>query len=259
MESIVLIERSNSVTYISLNQPNNYNALNPEMAEKLSEAISKCFEDKSRAVVIRGIGKAFCSGGDLSYLNSQDSISQALAGLTQLFHRLITDIRLLPKPVIAAVNGAAAGGGMSLALACDLRIASDKAKFKQAYTSGGLVPDGGWSLFAPAMLGYSKASELLLLDEVIDAQRAYELGLVNLMVPSSEFNQKVEEVATNLAKGATIAHATAKELLNQSIMPMLETHLEKERQAMISIGQTEDIKEGLISFLAKRAPSFSGK
>ncbi len=259
MSEVLLVEKRDAVTYLTLNRPEKYNALDLEITEKLSLAVKDCFEDDTRVVVIRGSGKAFCSGGDLSYMVSQQSIKEALGKLIQLLHRLMTDIRLLPKPVIAAINGTAAGAGMSLALAADLRIASDRAKFKQAYTSNGLVPDGGWSLWVPAIVGLSKASELILLDEVFDARRAHELGLVNMVAADSDFSLKVDETARMLAKGATKAYGAAKALLNQSALPMLETQLEKERQAMIAIGSTRDAKEGINAFLEKRLPEFCGE
>lgn len=259
MSGVVLVERNDSVTRITLNRPGSYNALNMEMFESLSSAIRDCFDDGSRVVVIRAEGKAFCSGGDLDYMISQKSISDALANLTKVFHRIVTDIRLLPKPVLAALNGTAAGGGVSLALACDLRIASERTRFKQAYTSSGLVPDGGWSLLVPAVIGLAKASEAVFLDEVLDARQALELGLVTMVVPESEFEQKVEETAKKLKQGATKAYAAAKTLLNQSMLPLLEIQLERERQAITSIGKTKDAQEGLAAFLEKRRPTYSGK
>ncbi len=259
MSKSVLVERNDSVTRITINRPESYNALSMELAENFSSAIKECFDDGSRVVIIQAEGKAFCSGGDIGYMSSQKSISEAVGNLTQVFHRTITDIRLLPKPVIAVVNGTVAGAGVSLALACDLRVASEKAKFKQAYTSSGLVPDGGWSVLVPTVIGLAKASEMIFLDEVLDARQALNLGLVSMVVPESEFEQRVEETVKKLKQGATKAYATSKDLLNQSMLPVLATQLERERQAMISIGKTKDAEEGLASFIQKRKPAYSGE
>jgi 2-(1,2-epoxy-1,2-dihydrophenyl)acetyl-CoA isomerase len=255
----VITRIQENVTFITINRPENFNALDIETVQALRQAVEVCFEQEIRAVVVQGAGKAFCAGGDLAYLQAQATLSKGLAQILDIFNRLIIDIRLLPKPVIAAVNGMAAGGGMSLAMACDLRIVSEKAKFKQAYTSGGLVPDAGWSSWAPLMLGLSKASELLYLDEIIDAQSAKELGIANKVVSAEIFSAAVEAEACKLAKGPTLAYAQAKALLNQSLLPHLESQLEKERQAMIMIGRSDDANEGIKAFLEKRLPLFTGK
>lgn len=161
--------------------------------------------------------------------------------------------------MIAAVNGVAAGGGMGLALACDLRIVSDKAKFKQGFTSASLVPDTSWSLFAPLLAGLSRAAEWVLLDPLLTAQQAAECGLANLVVPADAFDQEVEALAQRLAQGATLAFAEAKRLLNQAVLPHLETHLERERQAMMRAGRSRDAREGLTAFAEKRPPVFEGR
>jgi 2-(1,2-epoxy-1,2-dihydrophenyl)acetyl-CoA isomerase len=257
--NLVVTQIRENVSFITINRPDNFNALDVETVQALRQAIEECFDEEIRAVVIQGSGRAFCAGGDLAFMQAQPTLSEGLGKILDIFNRVITDIRLLPKPVIAAVNGMAAGGGMSLALACDLRIVSERAKFKQAYTSGGLVPDAGWSSWAPVMLGLSKANELLYLDEIIDAQSAKSLGIANIVVSAEKFEQTVEAEALKLAKGPTLAYAQAKALLNQSILPNLESQLEKERQAMIKIGRSDDAIEGIKSFLEKRPPIFTGK
>jgi 2-(1,2-epoxy-1,2-dihydrophenyl)acetyl-CoA isomerase len=259
MNQVVEFCRRESIAYITLNRPKSFNSLDGQLAEELCAAVSSCFDPEIRAVVITGAGRAFCAGGDLDYMKSAPVFSDALAKLTFYLNRIVTDIRLLPKPVIAAVNGVAAGAGMSIALACDLRIASSSAKFKQAYTSSGLVPDGGWTTWVPSIIGLAKASELIFLDQVITASDAERLGLVSFVVSDEEFTSRVEKEARNLAKGATKAFGEAKMLLNQSILSALESQLERERQAMIRIGYTEDVKEGVQAFFQKRLPDFSGK
>lgn len=255
----VLLENRENVCYITLNRPDSFNSIDVETAEKLCAILADCYDPAVRVVVMQGSGKAFCTGGDLAHMKNAASICSALGEILFALNRVITDIRLLPKPVIAGVNGAAAGGGMALAMACDLRIVSDKAKFKQAYTSSGLVPDGGWTMWAPAMLGFSKASELVYLDPLLDAQSARELGIANMVVPAEKFTQAVEDEARKLAAGATRAFAEAKALMNQYLFPSLESQLERERQAMIRAGSTDDACEGIQAFFEKRPPAFQGK
>lgn len=255
----VLVRNEENICYITINRPDSFNALDLEASQKLCEALAGCFNPEVRAVVIQGAGKAFCTGGDLAYMQGTDSLSGALGNILFYLNRAMVDIRLLPKPVIAAVNGAAAGGGMALAMACDLRIVSEKAKFKQAYTSSGLVPDCGWTLWAPALLGLSKTSELLFLDPLLDAQSAKELGIANIVVPVEEFSQVVETEAKKLANGATLAYAEAKALINRQVFPQLEGQLEGERQGMIRAGSTHDAQEGIKAFFDKRPPQYKGK
>ncbi len=258
----VLFGQEGSVATVTLNRPEVYNALNFELGSQLTTALERCQADASvRVVVITGAGRGFCGGGDLKAASaySPEDPSRFFRELTKHFHRLVTDIRLLPKPVLAAVNGPAGGAGVSLALACDLRIASEAARFKQAYTSNALVPDGGWTAFAPLIVGLGRASEMVFLDPVIDAQRALEIGLVNQVVPAENFAAAVKEVATRLAAGPTLAFARAKALLNASLLPALEAQLERERQAISASARTRDFTEGLAAFLAKRPPDYAGK
>jgi 2-(1,2-epoxy-1,2-dihydrophenyl)acetyl-CoA isomerase len=256
----VLYEKKDAVAKIILNRPEAFNALNEEMGEDLASAIEDCFDPSVRAVVITGAGRAFCSGGDLKAMQTMDAaqLSRFLADLTKLLHRIITDIRLLPKPVVAAVNGPLGGAGFSIALACDLRFAVEGARFKQAYTSAGLVPDGGLTAFLPAIVGLAKSSELLMLDPVLDVVQARELGIVQKVFSAEEFAGQVDTIAQNLARGATLSYARAKALLNESLLPHLERQLELERQGMIAIGRTKDAAEGIDAFFAKRQPQFTG-
>lgn len=255
----VLSERKGSVCSITINRPDNFNALDLETARALSEAVASCHDEEVRAVVITGAGRAFCSGGDLAHLGAAPDLGAALGNVLLHLNRAVIDIRLLPKPVVAAVNGVAAGGGMGLALACDLRIASEKAKFRQGFTSAALVPDTGWSLFAPLLSGLSLASEMMLLDPLLTAEQARKYGITNEVVPADEFTEKVDSVVQSLAAGATLAFAEAKRHLNRAVLPNLETHLEQERQAMIRAGGTADAREGLTAFGEKRAPVFQGR
>ncbi len=259
MGNSVLFEKEGAVARITLNRPDAFNALNTEMGMELMQAVEACFDSSIRSVVITGAGRAFCSGGDLRAMQEAgtENLSDFLRDLIKLFHRLITDIRLLPKPVIAAINGSLGGGGLSLALACDLRFAVAGARFKQAYTSAGLVPDGGFTAFMPALAGLGRTSGLLMLDPVFDAAQAKDWGIVNEVYAKEEFAAKVSAVAQRLAGGATLSYARSKMLLNESLLPHLERQLELERQGMIAMGGTKDAVEGIEAFFAKRSPEFT--
>ena len=255
----VLIERKGNACFITLNRPDNFNALDLETAQALSTAVAQCHDGEVRAVVITGAGRAFCSGGDLGHFEAAPDLGGALGEVLLHLNRTIIDIRLLDKPVVAAVNGVAAGGGMGLALACDLRIVSEKATFKQGFTSAALVPDSSWSLFAPLLCGLSRACEMVFLDPLLTAQQAEQYGIANRVVPADKLVQEVDLLAQTLAAGATLAFAEAKRHLNQAVLPNLETHLERERQAMIRAGRTQDAREGITAFAEKRPPVFKGR
>ncbi|MFZ5646894.1 MAG: enoyl-CoA hydratase/isomerase family protein [Bacillota bacterium] len=250
-----------SVATVTMNRPDHYNALNLKMGDDLCEALETCIKRQDvRAVVLTGSGKAFCSGGDLRAAREQASSepSEPYRQLTKRLNRIIISIRHMEKPVIAAVNGAAGGAGFSIAVACDLRIASSGAKFRQAYTSVGLVPDGGWTLFVPLLAGFGQASELVLLDPVIDAAKALKMGLVNEVVEPEGLEKAAQQTAVKLASGPTRSFAIAKSLLNSSLLNMLERQLELERDGIIKAAGTADYLEGLESFFGKRMPGFKG-
>lgn len=176
----VLFEQRGRVGIITMNRPEQLNALNFRLGEDLVAALEECRSNRQiRSVVLRGAGRAFCSGGDLAMAKEFIDVDppDPYRQLTKRYNRVISDIRRLEKPVIAAINGAVGGGGFSLAMACDLKIASRTAKFRQAYTASGLVPDGGWFLFTPLAVGFCRTNELLYLDPVIDAEQALAMGL----------------------------------------------------------------------------------
>lgn len=260
-ETVILDIREN-VGVITLNRPQQYNALNFKLGEDLIAALEECRSiSQIKSVILRGAGKAFCSGGDLAMAREYIDIDppDPYRQLTKRYNRIINDIRRIEKPVIAAINGAVGGGGYSLALACDLKIASRTAKFRQAYTSSGLVPDGGWFLFTPLMAGFSRTNELLYLDPVIDAEQALAIGLVNKVVEPEELDDTALEWANRIANGPCAAYAIAKNLLNESLLIMLERQLELERQGIIKSAQTRDYREGLNAFFEKRSPVFIGQ
>ncbi|MBS3948908.1 MAG: enoyl-CoA hydratase/isomerase family protein [Dethiobacter sp.] len=257
----VLMQVNEGVALITLNRPEAFNAFNLELFKLLKETVTACFAPEIRAVVLTGAGKAFCSGGDLRAMSAapKEDLPNLLRELTELFHSVITDLRLLPKPVIAAINGPAGGGGFSLALACDLRYAVPTARFKQAYTSAALCPDGGFSALLPAMIGFSRTSQLLFLDPVLDAQTAKEWGIVQDIFAEESFLAKISAIAARLANGPTLSFARAKAILNESLLPHLEKILELEQQGMVEAGQTEDALEGIEAFFAKRSPVYHAR
>lgn len=259
----ILFERRGGVAIITMNRPNRFNALNKELGEELVQAIELCREDETiRAVILTGAGTAFCSGGDLKEF--QQSIGTPyqvnhFRDLTKGLNRIIMDIRLLPKPVIASINGPLGGAGFSLALACDLRVAADTAKFKQSYTSIGLSPDGAFTLLAGAVGGLGKLSELVFLDPLLDAHQALEHGLLHKVVSAGELSATALKWAEQLAAGASKSYARTKALINEAMLPRLEKMLELERQGIMASGQTSDYVEGITAFFEKRPPVFQGK
>jgi 2-(1,2-epoxy-1,2-dihydrophenyl)acetyl-CoA isomerase len=258
----IIFQRANHIATIRLNRPQSFNAMDSALVNDLVRALEFCWEDEdTRVVMITGEGKAFSSGGDLAVLrdyletNPSEIVRQAIKG----FNVLIMTLRTVPKPVIAAINGAVAGGGLSVAAACDLRVAASSAIFKQAYTSIAFVPDGAWTLTVPMLIGLGKASELILLDPVLSAKQALEIGLVNKVVQDAELEQVSYEIAAKIAQGPTKSFAIAKENLNNAMLGLLERQLELERFGMIKAAKTLDYKEGLTAFFEKRRAIFSGK
>ncbi len=261
-QEYVLFEKKEGVAILTMNRPERYNAMGFEMAEKMERRIEECFTDSEiKVLVITGSGKAFSSGGDMKAVKEDFSGDRKgfFRDLTKRLHRIITDIRLLPKPVIASINGPAGGAGFSLAMACDLRIASESARFKQAYTSMGLCPDGGWTVFVPAAIGSSKAMELLLTDPFIDAKQAHSLGIINFVVPDDQLRDKTWELAKKISKGPLFAFAKVKELINLRLFDLMEKQLERERQAIMECCATEDFNEALNAFFEKREAKFKGR
>lgn len=258
----VILKREGSIAKVIMNSPESFNAFDFSLGNGLVEAFEACMKDNEiRVVVLTGVGKVFNSGGDLKLAKKsiKTDPSEPFRQLTKSLNRLITDIRRVQKPVIAAINGSVGGGGLSIAAACDLRIASANAKFRQAYTSVGLVPDGAWTLMVPLLIGFGRASELIFLDPVFDAQKALELGLVNKVVEESKFEEEVTKIALKLAAGPTRSFALAKELLNNALLTLLERHLELERQGIVASARSQDYLEGSEAFFAKRPPVFAGK
>jgi 2-(1,2-epoxy-1,2-dihydrophenyl)acetyl-CoA isomerase len=248
--------RAGAVLTITLNRPDVLNAFNSAMHRGLAAALKGARDGGVRAVVITGAGRGFCVGQDLTeFREAPGDIGSRLRGN---YHPNIRAIRALEKPVIAAVNGAAAGAGMSLACACDLRIAADSATFVPAFINIGLIPDSGGSYFVTRILGPARAFEWLASGKRLTAAEAHAWGLVSEVVESDGFAARVAELAAQLADLPTKGVGMTKRLLDHAVTASLEEQLEREAQLQTAATQTEDFKEGVAAFLEKRPPKFKG-
>jgi 2-(1,2-epoxy-1,2-dihydrophenyl)acetyl-CoA isomerase len=259
----LLYDVKERVATLTLNRPERLNALGDTLREDLYDAVSKCAADPDvGAIVITGAGKGFCSGGDVKSMSERGQSGdtpEALERFTPIRDRVILAMRDCPKPIIAAVNGAAAGAGMNLALACDLRIASSTAKFTQAFVKRGLTPDWGGSYFLPRVVGVAKASELLFTGDLIDAARALELGIVNAVVAPEALMDEARTLAQRIAAGPPVAIALTKRAIHHNQDVDLRAALEFETFIQGLARETEDYKEGVKAFMEKRAPNFRGR
>jgi len=256
----IIFQKANHVAVIKFNRPKAFNAVNVELFTDIIKALELCANDTDvKVIVLTGEGKAFCAGGDVALFETSPDVSETLRQLTKLLHFTIVGIRRSSKPVLAMINGTAAGAGVSIAAACDLRICASSAKFRQAYTSIGLIPDGAWTLMVPLLIGFSKASELVYMDPIFDAKEALQMGLVNKVVDDSELEKNTMDLALKLASGPTISYSVVKENFNNAFLGLLERQLELERRGLIWVGKTADAKEGISSFIAKKAPNFKGR
>jgi 2-(1,2-epoxy-1,2-dihydrophenyl)acetyl-CoA isomerase len=258
-DDAVIISRKGDIATLRLNRPAKYNALNQDLLERLHGAATElAFDDDVRAVVLTGEGKAFCAGGDLKEINEDepDQPGRAFWRLAGRFHEAVKELRAMAKPTIAAINGPAAGGGFSLALACDLRVMSDAAFLKIGYVANGLSIDGGGSFSLPRLVGMGRAMEIAFLDEKISAERALEIGLVNRVAAADELDEAAHELANRLAEMPTGALGRAKRLFNASFQNTLERQLELEREAIGEAGNSDEGREGMNAFLEKREPKY---
>ena len=238
---------------VELNRPERMNAWNRQFSADLLEVITEVTENPEvRAVLITGAGRAFSSGADLKEAGEDAKI------LTERYHPLITGIRRMPKPVIAGVNGPAAGIGLSLALACDLVVAAESAYFSLAFVNIGLVPDGGSSLFVPSRVGFARAAELAMLGERLGARQALDWGLINRVWPDEEYPAQAQALLDRLAAGATRSYAGTKRQLNKWLYEHMDAQLEFEAGIQKDMAASGDFAEGLAAFAAKRPPRFSG-
>ena len=258
MSDPILTIRHENILEIALNRPEAYNALNLDMMKMLGETLASSAKDNSiKEILLTGKGKAFCSGGDLKWISQQpDDAGSVLYRLAPQFHLAITEIRRMEKPIVAAINGIAAGGGFSLALACDFRVMGQSATLRQAYTSSGLSIDGGGSFTLPRLVGLARAMEIMAFDNPISSAQALEWGLVTKVVPDDEVLTEALTMLKNLAKTALHSFAWSKKLMTDSFNNTLETQLELERQGISDCASHPNGQEGIKAFVEKRKPSF---
>ncbi|HEX5608023.1 MAG TPA: enoyl-CoA hydratase-related protein [Candidatus Binatia bacterium] len=254
----IIYEKQNGVATITLNRPQSLNAFIPQMNQEVLQALKDSERDQeTRCVMITGAGRAFCAGQDLKGRTPEQKGSLG-ASLREKYNPMIRQIRQMEKIVIAAVNGVAAGAGCNFALACDLRIASEEAKFIQSFVRVGLAPDSGGSFILPRLVGLSKAMELLLLGDTVDAKEAQRIGLVARVFPVAEFAGSARSIAEQVAR-APRGIGLIKRAVNRANLAHLEQDLEYEAQLQEIAGRSADYDEGVKAFLEKRTPVFTGK
>ncbi|GGM42885.1 enoyl-CoA hydratase [Longimycelium tulufanense] len=262
MSEVLLVNDADGVRTLVLNRPDAYNSMTSALKEELIAAIRAAAGDGSvRALVITGAGKAFCAGQDLrehiKLLQAGDPAP--LRTVEEHYNPLITTLMELPKPVIAAVNGTAAGAGASLAYACDLRVATESAKFLMAFANVGLTADSGASWTLPRLIGYGRAMEMMLLGQPVRAEEALRIGMVNQVVPDGEALKVAQELAGRMATGPTTAYAKIKEAMRRSAAAALSEALEVEARTQAEAGATADHREAVQAFVEKREPRFTGR
>lgn len=253
--------RCGAAAKLEMNRPERLNAWNKELGLALRDTVADLAADNSvRAVLVTGAGRAFSSGADLS-----DPAPQTAAGhpdlykvLTERYHPIITGIRSMPKPVVAAVQGAAAGIGLSLALACDLVVAAESAYFLLAFVNIGLVPDGGSSLLVPSRIGFTRAAELAMLGERLPSGQALDWGLINRVWADEDLLPQAEQLVRRLSNGPTRSYAGMKRQLNAWLYARIDEQLELEAQVQQEVGGSADFAEGVAAFSARRQPVFTG-
>lgn len=254
----VLLSVENNVGIVTLNRPDDGNAIDLQLAKELMDVSLTCSEDNQiRAVVLTGAGNKFSVGGDLkSFSNEGDEISLHLKQVTTYLHQAISNFVRMNKPFIGAINGVAAGAGMSLVCACDLAYASENSKFVMAYNKIGFTPDGSGSYFLPRLVGMKRALELMYTNRLLDAKEANDWGIINQVVPEEELMKVVLELATSLANGPMNAFGETKKLFYLSLQDTLESQMNREALLLAERVNSEEGKEGFSAFLEKRNPQF---
>lgn len=257
--SSVLFEVKNSIAFITLNRPDKFNSFNREMAFSLQAYLDECSSVHSiRCVYITGARKAFSAGQDLGELVGDDPVGIDKI-LSEHYNPIITRIRNMPKPVVAAVNGVAAGAGANMALCCDVVVASQSASFIQAFSKIGLIPDSGGTFFLPRLIGWQKASALMMLAEKVTATEAERIGMIYKVFADENFTDESIKIATTLAQMPTKGLAFTKHALNYSLNSSIESQLLTEDELQQKAAATYDYKEGVAAFLEKRNPVFKGE
>lgn len=250
----------NNLAIITLNRPEVFNSFNREMALALQKALDDCAANEQvRAILLTGNGKAFCAGQDLKEVTTPELNPGFKAILEEHYNPIISRIRNLEKPVVAAVNGVAAGAGANIALACDVVVASGHASFIQAFSKIGLIPDSAGTFFLPKLIGFQKASALMMLGDKVSAEEAEKLGMVYKVFSAETFMDEAEKIAETLSQMPTHGLALTKKALNASMQNNLEDQLALESKYQIEAAQTHDYNEGVNAFIEKRKPNFIGK
>lgn len=259
-ETTILLQRDGAVARLTLNRPERLNALTLGMLGELSAALTDLDgDDTIRAIILTGTGRGFCAGQDLTDHEAMDDTRAVRAVVERHYNPVIRQIRALPQPVVAAVNGVAAGAGCSLALACDIVVATESAKFTNAFVNIGLIPDCGGSYFLPRLVGQARALGLTLLGEPLEARIAADWGMIWKAVPDADFASAVDALARRLAEMPTAAIGLIKHAINVSGHHSLEQQLAVEAELQAAAAETEDYQEGRAAFLEKRKPRFFGR
>ena len=263
MYETILFEKTGGLATIALNRPEVLNAFNGRMHEELHDALdSSAADEEVRCVVLRGEGRGFSAGADLKSedLSREDGEAPDLGEyLRRTYGQTIRKITAMEKPIVGALHGPVYGAGVGIALACDLRLAAESAKFSVAFIKIGLMPDAGVSFFLPRVVGLGRAMEMSMLGEVVDAGEAYRIGLVNKVVPEETFEEETRVLSGRLAAQPTRALGRIKQSLHASFESDLETALEREAEGQTLCGYTQDHREGVAAFFEKREPSFTGR
>ena len=251
----------NHVAHITLNRPDAANALNLQLGRDLMDASLQTDADPAvRAILITGAGRFFCAGGDLKSFAAQgDDLPSHMKEVTTYLHAAVSRFTRGDAPLVAAVNGTAAGAGMSLVCSCDLAVAAESAVFTMAYTKAGLTPDGSSTYFLPRKVGLRRALDLTLTNTVLSAAQAQEYGIVGRVVPDDQLLAEATQLAEQIAAGPTLAMGEARRLLHSGLVETLETQMELETQAIAKMSATADGREGIQACLEKRAPNFRGE
>ncbi|GIV54249.1 MAG: 2-(1,2-epoxy-1,2-dihydrophenyl)acetyl-CoA isomerase [Candidatus Kapaibacterium sp.] len=256
----ILYQVTDGIARITLNRPEVFNACNEQLTSELRAALEHAANtEEARCVVLTGAGRAFCSGQDLKEAPEPGSQRDLRDSLQRRYNPIIRLMRQMPKPIIAGINGVAAGAGLSLALAADIRIMSTDARLVEAFIAIALIPDSGATFFYPRMLGYAKAFEFATLNKPISAEEAYRLGMVNMLASPRAFPRALEAIARRYAEGPTQTYAYVKMLLQRGMVATLDEMLQLEEEYQQRAGSSEDYREGVAAFREKRSPRFVGR
>lgn len=254
----VIVKKVENVAILTLNRPTVFNSFNREMSLELQKCLDDCAADKNvRAIVITADGKAFCAGQDLAEANTGNLTIEKI--VNEHYNPIIKKIRSIEKPIICAVNGVAAGAGANIALACDIVIAGTSVSFIQAFSKIGLIPDSGGTFFLPRLIGFAKASALMMLGDKIMAEEAERIGMIYKVVDDANLQSTAMQIAQTLGNMPTIGLGLTKRLLNESLHNNLNQQLESEMHVQAIAAKTSDHKEGIKAFLEKRKPEFKGE